>query len=248
MWLLFLNSDGTVKEHRKISSTEGNFAGPLDDGDRFCRVASLGDLDGDGVTDLAVGATRDDDGAANAGAVWILLLNSNGTVKGHQKISATEGGFTGSLDVNDYFGWSGAFIGDPNGDGRAEMAVGALWDDDGGTDCGAVWILFLDGVVMTAVPGGMQSRFTLYQNVPNPFNPSTMIRFDLPQAGEVELTIYDMAGRRVRTLVQETRAAGSHEVFWHGTDDRGLRVATGVYLYRLRAGSYEEKKWMTLLK
>jgi hypothetical protein len=61
-------------------------------------MTSLGDLDGDGVGDLAVGADLDDDGGLDRGAVWILFLNPNGTVKSHQKISDTQGGFTGTLD------------------------------------------------------------------------------------------------------------------------------------------------------
>jgi hypothetical protein len=181
--------------------------------------------------------------------VWILFLNSDGTVKGHQKISATEGGFTGSLDVNDQFGWSGAFIGDPNGDGRADMAVGALWDDDGGIDCGAVWILFLNGADLSPVPPVGPSRFALYPNVPNPFNPSTTIRFDLPQAGEVELTIYDVSGRLVNTLLNGVlMPAGLSEVAWGGIDADGRSVPAGVYLYRLYVGGYSETKRMVLVK
>ena len=103
VWLLFLNSDGTVKAHQKIGNTQGGFTGYLDNGDYFgYSVASLGDLDGDGVSDLAVGARFD--GGWGRGAVWLLLLNSDGTVKSHQKVSDTEGGFTGVLDDNDYFG------------------------------------------------------------------------------------------------------------------------------------------------
>ena len=80
------------------------------------------------------------------GAVWMLLLKSDGTVKSHQKISDTEGGFTGGLDDDDWFGVAGvASLGDLDGDGRGDLAVGAPHDDDGGANRGAVWILFLDG-------------------------------------------------------------------------------------------------------
>ena len=108
-------------------------------------MTSLDDLDGDGVGDLAVGAFSDDDGGVDRGAVWILFLNANGTVKAHQKISDTQGGFTGNLDDSDSFGRSAASLGDLNGDGRNDLAVGAYKDDDGGFDRGAVWVLFLDG-------------------------------------------------------------------------------------------------------
>ncbi len=147
VWVLFLNTDGTVKSHQKISDTQGGFTGILDDDDWFgWSVASLGDLDGDGVTDLAVGAIYDDDGGIGRGAVWVLFLNTDGTVKSHQKISDTEGGFTGVLDDGDLFGSSMASLGDLDGDGVGDLAVGAIQDDDGGQDHGAAWVLFLDGV------------------------------------------------------------------------------------------------------
>ncbi|MEE8153532.1 MAG: integrin alpha [Phycisphaerales bacterium] len=150
VWVLFLNTDGTVKSYQKISSTEGNFSGRLDSYDYFGRaVASLGDLDGDGVGDLAVSATFDDDGGPQHGAVWILFLNTNGTVRSQQKISSTEGAFTGTLDHSDVFGTSIVLLGDLDGDGIGDLAVGAMRDDDGGTDRGAMWVLFLnaDGTV-----------------------------------------------------------------------------------------------------
>ena len=93
---------GMVLSHQKISDTQGGFTGILDHSDAFgVSVASLGDLDGDGVGDLAVGAWLDDDGGTSRGAVWVLFLNIDGTVKSHQKISDTEGGFTVDLPVND---------------------------------------------------------------------------------------------------------------------------------------------------
>ncbi|UCG50447.1 MAG: FG-GAP repeat protein [Candidatus Latescibacterota bacterium] len=163
VWILFLNDDGTVKAYQKISDTEGNFTGVLDDEDRFgVSVAFLGDLDLDTNPEIAVGAELDDDGASNAGAVWILSLDTGGTVISHQKISATEGGFGGVVAADEHFGSSVARVGDLDGDLVTELAVGERDDDDGGAGSGAIWILFLntDGTVLSeqkisATAGGL---------------------------------------------------------------------------------------------
>ncbi|MGH7412318.1 MAG: integrin alpha, partial [Candidatus Methylomirabilis sp.] len=103
----------------------------------------LDDLDGDGRKELAVGAGGADD---PGGAVWILFLNTDGTVKDQRKISATRGGFKGHLDQYDFFGRSVVSLGDLDGNGIGDLAVGAIRDDDGGTDRGAVWVLFMGGM------------------------------------------------------------------------------------------------------
>jgi len=144
VWILFLRQDGTVRDEQKISNREGNFDGRLDDGDQFgAAITPLGDLNGDGITDLAVGAPLDDDAAIDAGAVWILYMNADGTVLTEQKISAESGRFDGSLASGDNFGRALANLGDLNRDTFVDIAVGAPGDDDGASDHGAAWILFL---------------------------------------------------------------------------------------------------------
>ncbi|MBW8060771.1 MAG: hypothetical protein FVQ78_10770, partial [Solirubrobacterales bacterium] len=162
IWILFLNSNGTVKSQQKISGTQGNFSGILDNSDYFgYEVTSLGDLNGDGINDIAVGTTGDDDGGTDRGAVWILYLNTNGTVKSYLKISSTQGNFSGVLDNSDHFGISAASLGDLNGDGRTDIAIGARLDDDGGTDRGAVWILFLEDTCAPPTPCNISASFTV---------------------------------------------------------------------------------------
>ena len=144
VWILFMNPNGTVKAEQKISDTAGNFQGTLANGDAFgISVAGIGDRNGDGIPDLIVGARFDDDGGLNRGAVYLLTLDAAGMVKSHQKISATSGGFTGTLTNDDVFGSGVAGIGDLDGDGTLDVAVGAMQDDDGGSNNGAVWILLL---------------------------------------------------------------------------------------------------------
>jgi len=88
----------------------------------------------------------------------------------------------------------------------------------------------------------------LEQNVPNPFNPLTLIRFAVASPGWVELRVYDVVGRPVRKLAEGTRAVGRYEVTWDGRDDDGVSVASGVYMYELRAPGRVESKKMVLLK
>ena len=146
IWILFLSPDGTVASRRKISETAGGFGGVLERNDWFgASVAALGDLDGDGTGDLAVGAIFDDDGGSDQGAVWILFLNPDGTVASEIKIREGAAGFGGVLDPGDLFGYSVAALGDLDGDGTGELAVGAIRDSDGGTFQGAIWILSLEG-------------------------------------------------------------------------------------------------------
>ncbi len=152
VYVLLMQSGGLL-QYQKISSTFGNFAGPLADGDGFgLSVAYLGTLqcpDGS-FSAVAVGAIRDDDGASDAGAVWILLLESNGTVHCAKKISATQGGFTGILNSGDLFGQSVISLGDFDEAGGSSLAiaVGAPRDDSAGVSMGAVWIIFLDSTGM----------------------------------------------------------------------------------------------------
>lgn len=146
VYIMFLNPDGSVKTHQKISSNNGGFTGNLHAQDIFgSGVCALGDLTGNGVTEIAVGAGQDGTGGADKGAIWILFLDSNGIVNSHQKIAENQGGFTGTLNTKDYFGKFVDAV-DLNNNGIPEIIASAYMDNDGGTDRGAVYILFLDSL------------------------------------------------------------------------------------------------------
>ncbi|OQY26573.1 MAG: hypothetical protein B6244_13085, partial [Candidatus Cloacimonetes bacterium 4572_55] len=88
----------------------------------------------------------------------------------------------------------------------------------------------------------------VHQNYPNPFNPSTTIAFDLPVASSVELTVYNIAGQKTKTLLNEYRESGSHRVTWHGADNSGQTVASGIYFYQLKTEGKTATGKMLLLK
>jgi hypothetical protein len=136
--VLFMNSDGTAKTHSEIGAAELLPTSPLNAGDRFGgSVASIADLNGDGVSELLVGAPDDDSGGVSCGAVYVLFMATNGSVVGSQKLASSMGGIsTAYFSPYDNFGTAVSGIGNQNG-----IVVGAS-----GTDSftGAVYILDLD--------------------------------------------------------------------------------------------------------
>ena len=116
-------------------------------------------------------------------------------------------------------------------------------------------IIYFDNISFYSNSVGVDNRsetfpqgFVLEQNFPNPFNPSTTIRYELPEDGLVNVTIYDMMGRQVSTLVSSQQAAGYKSIQWNATNDFGKPVSAGVYLYQIQAGEFVQTKKMVLLK
>jgi hypothetical protein len=91
-------------------------------------------------------------------------------------------------------------------------------------------------------------RFALEQNYPNPFNPTTQIRFTIPEHATVQLEVFDITGRKITTLLNEERSAGRYTIVWDGRNTSGHIVSSGMYLYRITAGSFEETKRMVFVK
>jgi hypothetical protein len=116
-----------------------------------------------------------------------------------------------------------------------ECALTAIHDEDDPTADGNT-------------PPDAPQTYALYPNSPNPFNPATTIRFDLPRAGQVKVRIYDVSGRLVRTLVDEVLPAASHVQQWDGRDDAGQQVSSGTYLLRLETNAYVRAQKMLMVK
>jgi hypothetical protein len=104
------------------------------------------------------------------------------------------------------------------------------------------------GIEEEAEISTLPPSFVLFQNYPNPFNQSTKIQFALVKSGLVTLSIYDLLGRKVRTLVSQHLSSGYKSVFWDGKDNSDNEVASGIYFYRLSVEDFSETKKLLLLK
>ena len=108
------------------------------------------------------------------------------------------------------------------------------------------WISFCN--LKTEENTHLPKNFRVYQNHPNPFNPTTRIQYDLPKDHMVTIAIYDVMGRNIRTLMNVNQTAGYHSVRWDAKNDIGEGVAAGMYIYTIQAGEFRATKKMVLLK
>lgn len=192
VWRLRLDPSGNLLTVDKWGAGAGGIGGVLQPNSLFGRaLANLGDLNNDGRDDLAVGAFADDDGGLDSGAVWICFGADDGGVQSLVKWSSTgdsngdgapgpESPFPGGLQPGDHFGRSLAALGDIDADGRADLAIGADWDDTLGPDAGAVWIC------TTAPDGTCESATRLSQgSLPQQPLPGAGYGFSLSNAGDL---------------------------------------------------------------
>jgi hypothetical protein len=185
------------------------------------RVA-VADVDNDTDEDIvAVGGN----GVAGEVAYW---ENDGNEVFTHRSIDATAGNRQGLFVVDiDQDTAVDAFVANAY---PAEL----IWYDNLGTG--------------TAIGNTAQgARVEVHANVPNPFNPSTAISFEVSPAGAVEVDVFGVDGAKVRTLLRASLGAGPHEIRWDGRDDRGRRVASGMYIARVQAHGVSRTLKMTLL-
>jgi len=143
----------------------------------------------------------------------------------------------------------GAFEGLP---GNAATVYFSVWAHDG-TDSVKISrddrVLYVNRYDYLSIESeGIPDEFALHENYPNPFNPTTQIRFDLPEMSNATLTIYNMIGQKIRTFNMQSAPAGYHSLTWNATNDLGAPVSAGVYLYQLQTEGFVKTKKMILLK
>ena len=140
-------------------------------------------------------------------------------------------------------------ISDLDGDGNKEVVVSWV----GLPDSSDAWLRVLEFGAASSVDDNWRiitpDQYVLKQNYPNPFNPSTTIEFYLPIRKQISIEIYNSAGQKVKTLINnEELDAGTHTVVWDGTNDAGVKVASGMYIYTMKYGNFKQSKRMMLVK
>ena len=187
----------------------------------------------------------------------------------YNDISGNTGNFALQSFMEDFVQWGSA------GHGRESVASGkGIWTSgtfvngvtqghsieyDGDGNAASDWTdaatptLGAENSNVTSVEdaAGIPENFSLEQNFPNPFNPSTIINYTIPQSANLintRLEIFNLLGQKVRTLVNTRQASGSHAVHWNGTNDSGKLLASGLYVYRLQAAEFVDMKKMLFMK
>jgi hypothetical protein len=166
---------------------------------------------------------------------WLSIPDANCAYGALNAGAASFGVDSYTLDIS---GWPG---------GPFQVELDVAWEDDCGNPHNQTVTVGLQPEGPTTV-GGSRFAYELDANVPNPFNPSTTIRYQIGGTDEVTLRVYDVAGHLVRTLVDARRSPGTYAARWDGRDEHGRGVASGVYFYQLRAGDFSRTRRMVLLK
>ena len=229
--------------------------------DRFGFSLAAGRFDSDDDEDLAIGVDGEGvGGAANAGAILVIAGSPSGLDPSKSALifSQDDAEIEGDAEAGDRFGHALA-VGDFDNNGIVDIAVGVPFElVDGEARAGAVNILYsvfggldssqllFQGATLVAnepAAPGLPTTFALLPAYPNPFNPSTTLRYDVPEAGQVRITVFDALGREIALLVNEQHTAGRHEIAFEA---QGL--PSGTYIVRMQAGATLQAQRLTLLR
>ena len=224
-YTLSLNADGSLKSFKELVRK-----GPV--------ATSLGDFNADGIFDVAIGLPF---GEHLYGAMWMYQMMPTGMPgKGYVIDHTGSNGFTGELSSRDEFGHALAYLGDLNGDGAPEVAVGVPYEDDTVANRGAVWILSLDPAVLTntTTPILTSNAPTLSVPFPNPFRHQASFTLTLPEAQAVRVEAFDLLGRRVAVLHEGLLAAGTA----HRFTLQGSAWPSGLYMVRATGETFQQQQ------
>ncbi len=174
-----------------------------------------------------------------------LFFGSKPSEGGHSSNLSANAGFFRNRDQRDYH----LVAGSPAIDAGVTITL-VTTDIEGNPRTGAYDVGAYEFNVSTGIDDTPENPtgFRLEQNYPNPFNPKTTIAFSLPTAGKITLEIFDVLGRKVRTLLQDYLPAGDYQAAWDGRNDFGQTLSSGVYIYQLRAGSYQQTRSMQFIR
>lgn len=199
-------------------------------------LSSAGDINGDGFDDFMVGDYQGD--VELKGKVYFFY-------GGEDVDSLWDITLVGPNSNERSFGVKLAKAGDINGDGYDEIMISSYFDGDNRE----VFIFTSNPTsVEEPVKETQVNNFHLNQNYPNPFNPETVIEYVLRENSQVNLSIYNILGQHIRTLVNEYQASGLKRVKWNGEDGDGKKASSGIYFYEIEAGDFSQTKKMLLLK
>ena len=226
--LILAIQDGSRSGRIYLNDQSGNLIKQNNIGSCCGEDVELGDFNGDGITDLFIAQSQ------QGSRVWLKDGQGNLTDSGVR------------LGSNTY--WDSA-VGDFNNDGKPDVfAVGYIW----GTGNAApvdIWLnttVFPDGVKTgyNSVP----KNYQLFQNYPNPFNPATNIQYTLGISSQVNLSVYNMCGQKIKTLVDSFQNGEKYSIVWDGTDEKNYPVSSGIYFYCLKTSDQALQKKMLLVR
>jgi hypothetical protein len=203
-------------------------------------ATNVGDINNDGKEDFTV--------LAYSGGAYCIHLFLGGPVPQNKRVAIRCKGFVGGLAF--YYVTP---LGDVNGDGQNDFGTTAPYNalPDNLPQDGYFIIFSGDSTLVTSIKNNLPllpKDIELMQNYPNPFNPATTIEYTLQKATQVSLNIFDVLGKKVKSLVNETQIYGTYKVLWGGDDDAGKRVSSGTYFYRLEINNSTVTKKAVYIK
>jgi len=264
---------GLSKKLYALSGTDGSEIWTIDTNDPSAGVPAIGDLDGNGVMDIIVSAGSSVQMFSHDQPIPVELTTFTATVADDVVIlewkTQTETENYGyhvyrSLSADgEYAKITNQII---RGAGSSAEAHTYIYTDrdvqngmtyyyklcdvdyNGNKHFHGPSSVTVGATIVTRIGEGIPTTYSLAQNYPNPFNPETAINFSIKQAGKVSLKIYNLQGQLIRSLVDEDKLAGSYSIIWNGTNDQGIRVSSGTYLYTLKVNGFEDTKKLVFMK